>query len=63
MARRGRGKTRKGMGGAGKGLLPAKTCAACGRSFEWRKKWEKVWNDVKFCSDHCRNRGDSTPTP
>lgn len=21
---------------------------------EWRKKWEKVWAEVKYCSDRCR---------
>jgi hypothetical protein len=25
----------------------------CGRPFDWRKKWEKVWEDVKYCSDKC----------
>jgi hypothetical protein len=20
----------------------------------WRKKWEKNWDDVKYCSDRCR---------
>jgi hypothetical protein len=34
--------------------LPTKTCAHCGRPFAWRKKWEKVWNDVKYCSDKCK---------
>jgi hypothetical protein len=34
--------------------LPAKICAACGRPFTWRKKWEKTWDEVKFCSDACR---------
>jgi hypothetical protein len=34
--------------------LPQKTCAACGRPFAWRKKWEKVWDEVKYCSDRCR---------
>lgn len=31
-----------------------KTCQACGRTFEWRKKWEKDWDVVKYCSDGCR---------
>ena len=31
-----------------------KTCVACGRSIEWRKKWERSWPDVKYCSDACR---------
>jgi len=34
--------------------LPTKVCVACGRPFTWRKKWERVWNEVKFCSDACR---------
>ena len=34
--------------------LPTKTCATCGRPFTWRKKWEKVWQDVRYCSDRCR---------
>lgn len=31
-----------------------KVCAQCGRSFEWRKKWEKNWSEIKYCSDRCR---------
>lgn len=34
--------------------LPIKTCITCQRSFTWRKKWEKVWDEVKYCSDKCR---------
>ena len=33
---------------------PAKTCQHCGRPFEWRKKWERDWDQVKYCSDACR---------
>lgn len=33
-----------------------KVCASCGRRIEWRKKWEKNWDDVKYCSDTCRRR-------
>ncbi|WP_130414501.1 DUF2256 domain-containing protein [Fluviicoccus keumensis] len=36
--------------------LPTKPCAACGRPFAWRKKWEKVWNDVRYCSERCRRQ-------
>jgi hypothetical protein len=31
-----------------------KTCATCGRPFDWRKKWERTWDDVRYCSDACR---------
>ncbi|WP_324207939.1 DUF2256 domain-containing protein [Flavobacterium sp.] len=34
--------------------LPEKICNACQRPFSWRKKWEKNWEDVKYCSDKCR---------
>ncbi|MBK8425339.1 MAG: DUF2256 domain-containing protein [Lewinellaceae bacterium] len=34
--------------------LPEKQCIVCGRPFTWRKKWEKVWEEVKYCSDQCR---------
>jgi len=34
--------------------LPTKTCVACGKPFAWRKKWERVWDQVKYCSDACR---------
>ena len=33
---------------------PTRTCAQCGRPFEWRKKWARDWEQVKFCSDACR---------
>ena len=34
-----------------------KVCAACGRRIQWRKKWERDWEAVRFCSDGCRVRG------
>ncbi|HCP40497.1 MAG TPA: DUF2256 domain-containing protein [Cryomorphaceae bacterium] len=33
--------------------LPKKVCATCGRHFTWRKKWEKNWDNVKYCSKRC----------
>jgi len=40
--------------------LPTKTCVACGRPFAWRKKWERCWAQVRYCSDRCRGaRSDS----
>ena len=41
----------------------SKICSSCGRSFDFRKKWEKNWESVKFCSAECRknkNRFDYT---
>ncbi|MFO0453382.1 MAG: DUF2256 domain-containing protein, partial [Pseudomonadota bacterium] len=32
------------------------TCASCGRPFTWRKRWAKVWDEVRYCSDACRTR-------
>ena len=37
--------------------LPQKTCASCGKPFTWRKKWDRDWDAVKFCSDRCRSAG------
>jgi len=37
-----------------KGDLPQKPCATCGRPFAWRRKWAKVWDEVRHCSDACR---------
>jgi hypothetical protein len=36
--------------------LPQKPCVACGRAMTWRKRWAKNWNDVKYCSNACRDR-------
>ncbi|MFM6943717.1 MAG: DUF2256 domain-containing protein [Bacteroidota bacterium] len=36
-----------------KSELPSKICCVCSRPFTWRKKWEKVWKDVKYCSQKC----------
>lgn len=34
-----------------------KTCRSCGRRIEWRKKWERDWDQVRYCSTSCRRRG------
>ncbi|MGB5951470.1 MAG: DUF2256 and DUF3253 domain-containing protein [Ornithinimicrobium sp.] len=34
-----------------------KTCVSCGRRIEWRKKWERDWDQVRYCSSGCRRRG------
>lgn len=35
-----------------------KLCLCCGRAFEWRKKWDRDWEAVKFCSKKCRKDFD-----
>ncbi|MFN9370088.1 MAG: DUF2256 domain-containing protein [Planctomycetia bacterium] len=39
-----------------------KTCPVCGRPFTWRKKWERCWDQVRYCSDRCRGRGAAPRT-
>ncbi|MBC8050626.1 MAG: DUF2256 domain-containing protein [Chitinophagales bacterium] len=46
--------------GVKKSDLPQKPCAACGRPFAWRRKWARDWENVKFCSDKCR-QGQGLP--
>nr|WP_287935421.1 DUF2256 domain-containing protein [Algoriphagus sp.] len=43
-----------------KQYLPTKMCPICNRPFTWRKKLEKNWDEVKYCSDRCR--GDAKKT-
>ncbi|WP_096383553.1 DUF2256 domain-containing protein [Aurantimicrobium minutum] len=35
------------------GFAP-KVCERCGLPFEWRKKWAREWENVKYCSEKCR---------
>ncbi|MEO0815758.1 MAG: DUF2256 domain-containing protein [Pseudomonadota bacterium] len=37
-----------------KAHLASKICPVCQKPFSWRKKWERVWDDVKYCSERCR---------
>ncbi len=37
--------------------VPTKVCAVCGRTISWRKKWERDWESVKYCSAGCRKAG------
>lgn len=32
-----------------------KTCVVCQRPFTWRKKWERVWDEVTTCSKRCNS--------
>ncbi|MBL4833776.1 MAG: DUF2256 domain-containing protein [Pseudomonas sp.] len=53
--RRRRGPVRK------KADLPAKVCVGCGLPFSWRKKWERCWEEVKYCSERCRRQKARPP--
>ncbi|MFL2964650.1 MAG: DUF2256 domain-containing protein [Methylophilaceae bacterium] len=35
--------------------LPQKICLTCQRPFSWRKKWERCWDEVKYCSQRCKS--------
>ncbi|NDC38357.1 MAG: DUF2256 domain-containing protein [Proteobacteria bacterium] len=37
--------------------LPKKICPSCSRPFSWRKKWERCWDEVRYCSERCRRSG------
>lgn len=47
------------MRGVKKENLPEKICIVCRRPFAWRKKWEKNWEEVKYCSNACRKNAKS----
>ncbi len=45
--------------------LPTMTCPVCLRPFTWRKKWERCWAEVRYCSERCkrtRKEADATAT-
>ncbi|MBD0260382.1 MAG: DUF2256 domain-containing protein [Cytophagales bacterium] len=44
------------MKGVRKADLPVKTCPSCNRPFAWRKKWERCWPEVVYCSEGCRKK-------
>ncbi|WP_115018661.1 DUF2256 domain-containing protein [Synechococcus sp. UW140] len=29
---------------------------ACGRAFQWRCQWKKVWEEVRYCFERRRRR-------
>ncbi|MDA7722887.1 DUF2256 domain-containing protein [Pseudomonadales bacterium] len=42
------------MKGVKKSDLPTKICPTCNLPFTWRKKWERDWEQVIYCSKRCR---------
>ena len=41
-------------------ITSGKADLACGLPFNWRKKWERDWDNVKYCSDRCRREKNSS---
>ncbi|WP_308738285.1 DUF2256 domain-containing protein [Acinetobacter seifertii] len=39
--------------------LAQKICVYCQRPFDWRKKWERCWEEVKYCSERCKRQARS----
>jgi hypothetical protein len=33
---------------------PTKSCAHCGREIIWRKRWERCWEEIRYCGERCR---------
>ena len=44
-----------------KSNLPEKICERCGKPMAWRKRWERVWDTVKYCSERCRRNKNGEP--
>ncbi|NBV74819.1 MAG: DUF2256 domain-containing protein [Methylococcaceae bacterium] len=42
--------------------LPSKICLVCQRPFNWRKKWARDWENVRYCSERCRRHRISEQT-
>ena len=36
--------------------LDSKVCVKCNKAFNWRKKWERDWSSVQFCSKKCKGK-------
>mmetsp|Transcript_123406 Transcript_123406/g.213983 ORF Transcript_123406/g.213983 Transcript_123406/m.213983 type:complete len:156 (-) Transcript_123406:411-878(-) len=41
-------------------IREAKFCQQCGLKMTWRKKWERNWDEVKYCSERCRRAKKSS---
>ena len=36
--------------------LSKKLCPVCNKFFLWRKKWERDWDNVIYCSKRCQKK-------
>ncbi|MCJ8513218.1 DUF2256 domain-containing protein [Acinetobacter lwoffii] len=43
--------------------LPEKTCIHCLRPFTWRKKWQRCWEEVRYCSERCKRESKRRSKP
>ncbi|MFN3392156.1 MAG: DUF2256 domain-containing protein [Meiothermus ruber] len=41
-----------------KSHLPTQLCPVCGLPFQWRKKWARNWDAVKYCSQRCKRQAE-----
>jgi hypothetical protein len=40
---------------------PPKICRVCGRAIQWRRRWARCWDRVRYCGGRCRRtRLDAT---
>jgi hypothetical protein len=37
-------------------VVALKTCARCGRRFDWRADCSRNWEALRYCSDRCRRQ-------
>ena len=37
-----------------------KICKVCKKTFSWRKKWERDWENVLYCSERCKRNKSKT---
>ncbi|MEQ8265484.1 DUF2256 domain-containing protein [Pseudohaliea sp.] len=35
---------------------PSKVCPVCERSFTWRARWKRNWDEVVYCSRRCSSQ-------
>ncbi|MCX6413510.1 MAG: DUF2256 domain-containing protein [Actinobacteria bacterium] len=34
--------------------FPPRICERCGRPYEWRRRWARDWEQVRYCSERCK---------
>ncbi|SFO50076.1 hypothetical protein SAMN05428971_4229 [Candidatus Pantoea varia] len=41
--------------------LLVRYCKTCNKPMSWRKKWERCWDEVMYCSARCRRNRAAQP--